>query len=172
MAPLTPLEFEGSFETIIPITINGKNISVRIGGKIDRIDKTGDLIRVIDYKTGPINRKFGDISGLFVAEGKDQSKEALQILMYAYILSNNSNYQNIPIIPGIYGMREIFESKFESRLFQGKKEYIDTIYQVKDGYEAGLKKLLEEIYHPDISFTKVEDKKVCEYCDYRAICHR
>ncbi len=172
LAPLTPMEFEASFETIIPIYSHGKNISVRIGGKIDRIDKNQQSVRVIDYKTGPINRKFTDIPGLFDTEGKNQSKEALQILMYAYILSENDIYQNLPIVPGIYGMREIFGSKFESRIFYGKKEFVDSIHQVKDDYTDGLKQLLEEIFDPELSFTKVEDKKVCEYCDYKAICHR
>jgi len=172
LAPLIPLEFEGSFETTIPVQSNGKVISVRIGGKIDRIDQIEDTIRVIDYKTGPINRKFYDIPGLFESEGKNQSKEAFQILMYAFILSEHNDYRNSPIVPGIYGMREIFGSKFESRLYQGKKEFIDSIYQVKEEYAEGLKQLLEDIYNPELPFVKVEDKKVCEYCNYKAICHR
>jgi CRISPR/Cas system-associated exonuclease Cas4 (RecB family) len=172
LAPLTPLEFEGSFETTVTVDAADERHSVRIGGKIDRIDRTDQGIRVIDYKTGPADRKFQDVVSLFEVEGKNQSKEALQILMYAFILSENNGFQGEPIVPGIYGMREIFGSNFDSRLSMGKKEYIDTIYQVKDEYMDGLKRLLEDIYNPGLPFTKAEDKKVCEYCDYKAICHR
>ncbi len=172
LAPLTPLAFEAAFATIIPIGENEKIVSVKVGGKIDRIDKTGNEIRVIDYKTGPVSMDFINVEGLFSDKPNMQSKEALQILLYAFIVSEHANYKNLPISPSIYSMREIFKPTFDSRICHGKKQYIDSIYEVKDEYEAGLKRLLAEIYNPKIAFAKVDDKKVCEYCDYKAICHR
>ncbi|MDP4209921.1 MAG: PD-(D/E)XK nuclease family protein [Bacteroidota bacterium] len=171
LSPLTPLEFEQTYKTAVAIDVSGKNMEVQLGGQIDRIDKTGDTFRVIDYKTGKVDRRFDDIPLLFEPGGKKQNKEALQILMYAYVLGEDNNHKHLSIVSGLYGMREIFDPKFDFRLRQGK-EMVENFAQVKTPYLDGLKQLLAEIYDPTVPFTKTADKKACEYCDYKAICHR
>jgi len=47
-----------------------------------------------------------------------------------------------------------------------------AFYAGQRTFLAGLSKLLQEIFNPDVPFTKVSDKKACEHCDYIGICHR
>ena len=42
----------------------------------------------------------------------------------------------------------------------------------EDDFRERLSALLREIYNPDEPFTQTEDKKKCEYCDYRCLCKR
>ena len=172
LTPLTLLEFEKAFQTTISVPVNDELILVRIGGKIDRVDKTNNVFRVIDYKTGKVDFQFQSIEQLFEVTGKKQNKEVMQILLYAYVLGKDSKYNVLPVLPGIYGLREIFKRDFDDRIYLPKKEYIENFEQVKNGYIAGLQGLLSNMFNPEIPFTKVADKKKCEYCDYRDICHR
>ena len=62
-----PSEFEYSFgfkndEKRLIIKTKGGNYDVR--GKIDRVDFCGDLVRIIDYKTG-VTSNFESVSKLF-----------------------------------------------------------------------------------------------------------
>jgi hypothetical protein len=171
LAPFIPMEFEKSLQTYVTIEISDKTINVLLGGTIDRIDRTDNSFRIIDYKTGRIERNFAGIAQLFEAEGKKKNKEALQILLYSFVTGENSNYKHLQIVPGLYGMREIFKRDFDYHLSQNynKLEYFS---QIREPYLTGLKKIMSEIFNPDIPFTKVADKKACEFCDYRSICHR
>lgn len=172
LAPLTPLEFEKTFLAQLPVVVNDKPFIVRLGGKIDRIDKTTNTFRVIDYKTGKVDLKFESIDDLFAEDKKKQNKEALQILLYSYILGQDKNYTHLPIVPGLYGMRDIFKPDFDFHLFEQKHVKVENFSTIKQTYISGLINSLEKIINPKIPFTKVGDKKVCEFCDYRGICHR
>ena len=172
LAPLTLLEFEKTFQTTIPIDVSGEIIPVKIGGKIDRIDKTDNILRVIDYKSGKVNYKFESIDQLFEVSGKKLNKEALQILLYAYILSEDKDYKQLSILSGLYGMHDIFKRDFDCRLYHGKNTLVEHFDAVREPYLSGLKNLLAEIFNPGLAFTKVANKKFCEFCDYTSICHR
>jgi len=172
LAPLTPLEFEKTFQTQVPIIVAGQQLMVNLGGKIDRIDKTDDVFRVIDYKTGKVNLKFEGIDQLFEVAGRKQNKEAVQILLYSYLVSEDKDYMHLPVVPVIYGMRDIFKREFDYRLVHQKNNLIENFAGVRQSYLSGMKNSLTDLFDPNIPFTKVADKKVCEYCDYKGICHR
>jgi len=171
LSPFTPMEFEKSLQTYVTIELSDKTIQVLLGGTIDRIDKTDHSFRIIDYKTGKIERNFAGIAQLFEAEGKKKNKEALQILLYSFVVTETSNYKHLQIVAGLYGMREIFKRDFDYHLSLNNNK-LENFSQIRESYVAGLKNIISEIFNPDIPFTKVVDKKVCEFCDYKSICHR
>jgi hypothetical protein len=172
LAPLTLLELEKSFLTVFDIEVNGEKLQIKLGGIIDRIDKTSNVVRVVDYKTGKVTYKFENIDQLFEISGKKLNKEVLQILLYAYILTNDKEFRDSQISPCLYGMRDIFKKDFDCSIYQGKNEGVKHFDKVKETYLAGLKILLTEIFDPSVPFTKVTDNKFCEFCDYTGICHR
>jgi hypothetical protein len=55
--PLQILGLERTLSADFNVTVYGQTIPVKVSGRIDRIDKVGDTIRVVDYKTGKIERK-------------------------------------------------------------------------------------------------------------------
>jgi CRISPR/Cas system-associated exonuclease Cas4 (RecB family) len=172
LAPLTLLEFEKTFQYTLGIEVAGQQIPVVLGGKIDRIDQTNGLFRVIDYKTGKVENKFERIEQLFEVSGKKRNKEVLQILLYSYILGHDKDYNHLPIAPGLYGLRDIFKLDFDYHIVEGKNSRVEKFSQFSDAYLEGLVDILKEMYDPSNEFSKTPDKKVCEYCDYKEICHR
>jgi CRISPR/Cas system-associated exonuclease Cas4 (RecB family) len=171
-APINLLDFEKTVKTIIPFDVNGNTKYVNIGGKIDRIDKTGDVFRVIDYKTGRVEYSIKSIEKLFEVEGKNQNKDIFQILFYAIVLSEYKNFSHLPVITSIYGLHDIYKQNFDPRIYISKNEMITNINHVKSSYMESLQGLLSEIFNPDIPFVKVTDKKRCEFCEFKMICHR
>ena len=171
LAPLTLLDFEKTFKHSIAIDIMGKQLTVKLGGKIDRIDKTNNVFRVIDYKTGKVECKFESLEQLFEISGKKQNKEVLQIFLYSLILGQDKDYAHLQIVPGLYGLRDIFKRDFDYHVFE-IKDKVEYFSRFNEAYLAGLKGLLMDIYDPTNTFNKTTDKKACEYCDYKGICHR
>jgi ATP-dependent exoDNAse (exonuclease V) beta subunit len=172
LAPITLVDFEKTFQYVMNIDVDSKSLPVIIGGKIDRIDKTNNTFRVIDYKTGKVDYKFDSIGQLFEVSGKKQNKEVLQILLYSFILGQDKEFKHLPIVPGLYGLRDIFKHDFNCQLIEGKSTLVEHFAPYSEPYITGLRGVLEEIFNPSAVFNKTEDKKACEYCDYKDICHR
>ena len=42
----------------------------------------------------------------------------------------------------------------------------------EDEFREELKKLLEELFHPEVSFTQTEVEEKCAYCDFKAFCKK
>ena len=59
----------------IGVVSAGKEINVRVGGVIDRIDISGGLVRVVDYKTGAVSDSVGSIEDLFAENRKKEDEK-------------------------------------------------------------------------------------------------
>jgi CRISPR/Cas system-associated exonuclease Cas4 (RecB family) len=141
-------------------------LKVRIGGVIDRLDETGGVLRIIDYKTGGDKTTVKDVEALF--EQGNQHGALLQLLIYAWLLRQESNTTKA-IVPGLYKVQSLFAEEFEYRITIDKEPYTgsaDVIESVKEG----LGKVLSEIFHPQVHFEQVNDEKICQYCAYKGIC--
>lgn len=81
---------EQPLNCVLEVPTESGNVQVNLYGKADRIDKIGDTIRVIDYKTGKVAPQDvslkNPIEDLFSV---DKSK-ALQLLLYGYMYSRMS----------------------------------------------------------------------------------
>ena len=78
-----------------------------------------------------------------------------------------------PLKPAIFNFKEIFKEDFNPYLKnkEQKSEVQDYIeYAVE--YESALRKMLEEMYDPEVPFSQTDDLKKCAYCPYSGICGR
>lgn len=141
---------------------------VKVKGFVDRIDELGDVIRIIDYKTGnvlPGDLKFKDWELL-----TDESKldKCFQLLLYAYIYSKATIINPERISPGIISLKNL------SLGFMGielpDKEKISG--EILNTFEDILREILKEIYNPEIPFTQTDSLDNCLYCSFRSICGR
>ena len=77
-------------ETLYDDYFDIDGIKVHLTGRIDRIDQVGDMIRILDYKTGSINS-----SDVTVNKNIDTlsalSPKALQLIIYKYLYSKKNN---------------------------------------------------------------------------------
>ncbi len=169
IAPITITEVEGEYQVGLRLE---NDRMVFLGGSIDRLDKLGDSIRVIDYKSGGDKVKFPDILSLFDRDHKSRNGAAMQTLMYSYMYwKQNPLAENHALIPGLYFGRGIFQTDFSEKLKMGKEELNNAIPLMSD-FEQGLKKVLTEIFQSDQSFDQTDQLENCVYCEFKTICNR
>ncbi|MBE0661966.1 MAG: PD-(D/E)XK nuclease family protein [Bacteroidales bacterium] len=149
---------------VLRIEINGnQNFQVRLRGKADRIDIAGNVVRVIDYKTGsvlPKELKFDDWDQLSIDPEKGKS---LQLLIYSYLNAreNNTAFPEA----GIISFRHLNEGFMGVTMPVGPTPVIEEI-------ENQIRKLLQRIFDPALPFNQTTDLKNCEYCPFKGICNR
>jgi PD-(D/E)XK nuclease superfamily len=184
--PIELLDVEKELKVEVPVTVNGKNIIVKIAGRIDRMDRVnGHQVRVIDYKTGKVEANDLKISNEDIADtllvDKDKDKFR-QLWLYRYMvlkamvsqrgLTINGTklkpYEN-EVSGGIYSFRNI-----EAGLLQQKVEFDngETINDFIYESEQQINTFVQNLLNPETTFAKRDDVENCVYCDYRRICGR
>ena len=99
--PLMIESLEREFSTVLEVNFKGTPIKVNLRGKIDRIDKVGEKVRIIDYKTGKVETsnvslkdKDASLEAAFESIQQDSRKHILQLVQYAFLYYNE--YNSIP----------------------------------------------------------------------------
>jgi len=170
-APFTleALESRGMNYTI-NLGVEG-NPGVVIGGIIDRADSKGDVLRVIDYKTGKDELAFDNITNLFERQGK-RNKAAFQTLLYALLFYKNfPGGKQMKLVPGLMNRINLFDDDFMFGLRHGR-DFLRDATPLLAEFEEGIRALLEELYNPAIPFDQTTDVEICGFCPYRSICYR
>ena len=170
-APFTIEALEHSGLTYA-LKIDRRPFQAILGGKVDRVDSKGDLLRIIDYKTGKDELAFESIGALFSRDGK-RNKAAFQTLLYAlmYVHSANGHLPHQRVVPGLINRMNLFDDDFEFGLKVGK-QLINNVSPMFPEFEQKLKELFEELYDPDQPFDQTSNTESCRYCAYSQICYR
>jgi hypothetical protein len=158
------------------IEIGDTIVQVGMKGIIDRIEQKGEVIRIVDYKTGQDALSFPDVISLFDRESKSRNKAVFQTFFYALLFLESPNgHASLPVQASLFNIRELFDVNF-SPLIQKKNGRIsEEIFDIRpylDEFKAELNKLLSEIFSPEIPFSQTEDTNKCRYCPYSGICNR
>ncbi|MDR2916470.1 MAG: PD-(D/E)XK nuclease family protein [Tannerella sp.] len=172
---LTPFRYIGSerlFHRTLEIT-NGRKI--RIKGFIDRIDHTGNTVRIIDYKSGkPSALTFDTMESLFDITQKDRKKAIMQVFLYAWVYASENGEEQIQ--PAVYYARNLFrQGDFDPviRQVNGKeKKIINNFENYCNEFEDSLKACLDEMFDAGKPFIQTPNTKHCEYCSFAGICGR
>ena len=141
------------------IAIKGLDSKIKIYGEIDRIDTYDGITRIIDYKTGLVNKSDVTISDwdLILSDYKKYSK-SFQLLTYAYIFMNSSHditYTDLET--GIYSFRKLKEGfhKFNFKPTSKAKDAKSKIdLEILTEFEIQLKKLILEIHDINVPFVE------------------
>lgn len=146
----------------------GDNLTLCIGGKIDRQHRLSDGRRlyVADYKTGSTKGKrdcFASADELFDPGKHDKVKHIFQTMFYCMLLKMSGVAE--PLYPSVIWTR----SKKASPEILYNKEIV-SFDQVRDDFEAALRRLLAELFDENIPFTPTENAKSCDYCPVAVIC--
>lgn len=146
-------------EKIEGVEVHLNNLSLKLYGIIDRIDKTsnGDYV-VIDYKTSKSRKEFdNNIENLFNSElAEKRNTYALQILFYAYLLQRKGY--------NVIDTQLIYPHLLQKNPNCSVSEFNKEIY---NEYEEHLKACLEEIFDKENNWNSTKN---CKYCDYKEIC--
>ncbi|WP_242919175.1 PD-(D/E)XK nuclease family protein [Pontibacter liquoris] len=184
--PLYVLRLEDTLAAILPVAVGGEVIPVRIAGKADRIDLTGNALRVIDYKTGRVEKsqlqvKPEDMALHFTSDRKFD--KARQLWLYQYVLQRNlqeqpdiilKNARHMEahhIVPrsGILSFRNLEDGVLVAELPFGKEAENTNFISAS---EQLLTDFVKHMLDPEEPIRKTNDLEVCQWCPYRGICAR
>ena len=170
------LEAGRKYKAFVPINTNEGMVNVALGGIIDRVDRIGNTIRLIDYKSGMDNKNFKSIESLFDRDDSERNKAAMQTFFYGLLYEANFPDNKHLLKPALFNLREIFKEDFNPYLQETigyrKKEEVTNYSVYRDDYVGELKKTLEEIFDKDQAFDQTTDIKKCQYCPFTNICSR
>ena len=142
-----------------------------VGGKIDRVDRKDNEVRIIDYKTGKDKLDFESIASLFVRDEK-RNKAVFQTLVYALLYKTANTFNaDTKLVPGLINRTNLFEDTFKFGLIMNK-ELITDAEKILPEFETHLKNLLEDIFNPAEVFDQTTLTETCKFCPYQGICYR
>ena len=170
-----PINEEDKFFDIT-ITSNDKPLTLRLGGRLDRIDVEGDKIKVIDYKTGKTDNKtiFNGVDQLFDRKDEKRKDYIFQIFLYTWLLQE-FEYKDKTVVPQLLFIRDTYQDDFKADIFlkTGKQMIpVNSIIPFKEEFREGLQTLLKELFDKEIPFNQTDNIKKCQYCAYVDICTR
>jgi RecB family exonuclease len=143
------------------IEIN-KGKKVQLYGIVDRVDEQKGRVRILDYKTGRVNKR--NAPGIDELYSDPAFKEQFQATLYAYIMKKD--LPDKTICSGLVTLRDMSKGIW---YLNDEEPFSD---ETLTEFEHRLKKLLNEIFDPAIPFVQTEDEDRCKYCPYKGICNR
>lgn len=177
-APFEIISLEGSkdYQADLDLVIPEGRKRIGLKGIIDRVDRVGETIRLIDYKSGSDRKEFADIPSLFDRNNKQRNKAAMQTMMYGLLYEASSGGKvDYPLKPAVFNLKEIFNEAFNPYLVIGQragKEEVDSYQKYAEEFVEALRACLTEIFHPEVPFDQTMDEIKCHTCPYRMICGR
>ena len=136
------------------INIPELNFPVKLKGEIDRVDEFDGVTRIIDYKSGKVlqhNLEIIDWNNI-TKDYKAYSK-AFQVLMYAYMLSQEHNIQ-LPVEAGIISFKNLRQGflKFAKKESSRGRKDTRVAHETLNAFEKELKNIIVEICNPSLKF--------------------
>ena len=153
---------------------------VRIGGTIDRMDKVGNRVRIVDYKTGAYDAKRLETTWEDLFKSPD-ARYVLQTLIYSEAALHKEDDKQSTTLGS---MREVPYTQLTPHLYFTQKNLSQTDGTVKiekvavDNYLAIRSEFLERLQKKvsdiksETEFPMVEEKDCSKYCPFRLLCHR
>ncbi len=134
-------------------TVSPFNLSVKVGGRVDRIDEMNGRLRIVDYKTG----------------SNESPRYQLQIFLYA-LAEMQEKEATLPIQPVLFFPIKAANPDYEPSIVTDGTVVDDFANQHAVAFKESLQEILSDIFNPDKPFTCTTDTKTCEYCKLGLIC--
>ena len=157
-APFTYLGSEHPINGALTVDTDGGPVTVRLGGIIDRMDQTGETVRIIDYKTGgkDDDKTIKNVDELFDRHIKRKEK-VFQAFYYAWLMCQTTDKA---ISPGLFFVRSSSKADYDPAILINKQPVANFRDEALAQFDS------------DIPYTQAEKEEKCRYCDFCAICGR
>lgn len=154
-------------EQIIETHCEVEGTQVRFYGKADRIDHMNNIVRIIDYKTGLVEKKDVKVTDTSKFLETDKGGKSFQLLMYAWLYTASQNPDAV-MQPGIVSFRKIKDGFLFLETPNGK---VVTKNSLGD-FEEVLMSITKQILSPETVFTQTASTSLCRNCEFNSICRR
>ena len=153
---------EVDLDTVLTIQTSTDDFQVKLFGVADRIDINDQNIRILDYKTGSVDKddlKFKEMDEIF---SNPKLEKAMQLFFYQLLYSDK--YPGNAILSGIVPLK----SPSKNILFVKQPGEADAYEQIKSGFTE----LIEKMFNEELAFEQTEDHNRCKYCNFTGLCNR
>jgi ATP-dependent helicase/nuclease subunit B len=176
--PVEILLIEEEIKTDFLLDNNGETIEVVFKGRIDRIERSGSQVRIVDYKTGKVEAK--DLKNGSSYEDQlllDPKADKLrQLWLYKYLVTKHllSNSETPLLHPGdtvtagVYSLRNLAAGFLQENLVF---EEDSPAFFVRQS-EIWLRQILTRILDTNLFFEQTQKLETCKLCAYKKICDR
>ena len=164
---LAPFEIVG-LEHDVVTTMQVGDWQTTIGGRIDRLDRVGERLRVVDYKTGSRRlRPLADVDAIFAQESlANHSDYYLQTFVYALIVRSQ---QPQPVSPALLFIQHASADDYDPTLCFGREPIVDVAPH-QEHFARRLSDTVAEMFSPQLPFAPTDDRSRCQTCPYRLLC--
>ena len=142
----------------VPLQIKGLDFPVKLKGKLDRVEEFDGITRIIDYKTGKVERRNVEIMDWEILSQEYQYSKAFQLLCYGLMYFKTHPKENLSIQAGIISLKNFAEGTLlfaQKESARGAKNHIIDSNVILD-FEQILSQLITEICNSEIPFTEKE----------------
>lgn len=138
------------------LAIPAFDFPVYIKGKVDRVDRFNDQVRIIDYKTGNITKSKLKLSEPSLLATDEKYNQAFQVLSYASMLQSKRNLADAQA--GVISFKNLKQGfmPFRYKEEASGKELDKIDKNVLALFQGELEALLKEIFDIKIPFTEKE----------------
>lgn len=140
---------------------------VNLKGKVDRVDLFNGCLRIIDYKTGRVEKKeitYHD--GDTLMPGK-----WMQLMWYALLYCHKHHPGGI-VKSGISPLRNLRSGVMTASWESSDWDDSETITPEKlNRFESLLREKTDELMNPSVPFLPVPTKAACRFCPAKNFCH-
>ncbi len=171
-AQRAPFELLGMEVAVSGSVVLNQQLSVTLGGNIDRLDKKEGILRILDYKTGGKPKSPAQLVDLF-QPSEDRASHLFQICLYAYILQKR--HPELPVLPELLYINRAAKDDYNADITFGNiknPETLDDFRDAEKAFEDGLKGLLNKLFEPNVPFEQTPYAENCTFCDYKNLCRR
>ncbi len=116
---------------------------IKIAGKVDRIEERNGVIRIIDYKTGKVDKPNVTLKSWKGLTDEIKNDKIIQILAYAFMYENEANGK--PIEAGIISFKNLKSGFLPFSFKDGKEEKTTIDTDILNDYLEQMVLLLNEI---------------------------
>jgi CRISPR/Cas system-associated exonuclease Cas4 (RecB family) len=169
-APFELICLEENINMDVPIGGDDRR-KVALTGKVDRADRKGDSVRIVDYKTGKDSLDMKDDPGELFGRDMKSGKAVLQTMLYTYLFDRSGAGAGYKLLPGLMTRANLFKADLAFGLkFEGRP--LPDVRPMLPRLEEALGDFLAELYDEKVSFDQTPEIKNCRFCAYREICSR
>jgi ATP-dependent helicase/nuclease subunit B len=155
---ITLVGLEQKFEREAEISTEIGKRKVKFKGIVDRVDRLGNSTRIIDYKTGVVDRK--DVTVDIINLG--QKHKVNQLLFYVYLIKKQP--PSTPhLTSGIFSFKRMNQGLVN--LIMGKEEITKFDVDLMQDFDTFLTGVVQSMYAHKSELKHSSDARFCEYCN-------
>lgn len=168
-APFRYIGSEKELDFLRTVKTSHGDVTLRIGGRADRIDLKDDTLEIVDYKTGGSQESPASLADVFAHEGKHPGY-IFQALLYSVAAIERGMAKQVS--PSLLYIHKKATAKRSDFIVKIAGVPLHDAAPLRNEFNTLLDAKLQEIFDIATPFRPTDNPTRCEFCDFKKICGR